>query len=131
MDAGSAHEARNVLFDNDTRLLIATTFDGDWDKYIDDFSRTHSLDAWDAFLVQCEGYPDGGKSVLSLDGMKEYLIANTVTADVYVRAYTHIVKEIWKADRVNKAFQKVLDNPAAAQALAHPALKPLLDLAAD
>jgi hypothetical protein len=30
-----------------------------------------------------------------------------------------------------KAFQQVLDNPAAAKALQDPALKPLLDLAAD
>ncbi len=36
---GTLHNARYVLFDNGTRLLIATTFDGDWDVYIDDFSR--------------------------------------------------------------------------------------------
>jgi hypothetical protein len=30
-----------------------------------------------------------------------------------------------------KAFQKVLDHPDAKQALKHPALKPLLDEAAD
>jgi hypothetical protein len=30
-----------------------------------------------------------------------------------------------------KAFQKVLDHPDAEQALKHPALKPLLDEAAD
>jgi len=31
---------------------------------------------------------------------------------------------------VQHAFQQVLDNPAAEQALKHPALKPLLDQAA-
>jgi hypothetical protein len=41
------------------------------------------------------------------------------------------VKEIRKAQRVNAAFQQVLDNPEAAEALQHPALKPLLDEAAD
>ena len=28
---------RFVFLDNDTRLLFATSFDGDWDTYIDDF----------------------------------------------------------------------------------------------
>src|SRR5437588_7727092 len=33
----SIHEARFVLFDDDTRLLFATSFDGPWDAYMDDF----------------------------------------------------------------------------------------------
>jgi hypothetical protein len=41
------------------------------------------------------------------------------------------VKEIRKAQRVNRAFQQVLDDPGAAEALQHPALRPLLDEAAD
>jgi hypothetical protein len=41
------------------------------------------------------------------------------------------VKEIRKALRVNEAFQHVLDDPGAAEALRHPVLKPLLDEAAD
>ena len=57
---GSLHQARYVLFDNGTRLLIATTFDGDWDKYIDDFVAVGVLDAWDTFLIHCEGYPEEG-----------------------------------------------------------------------
>ena len=32
---------------------------------------------------------------------------------------------------MNEAFQQVLDDPEAAEALQHPALKPLLDEAAD
>ena len=41
------------------------------------------------------------------------------------------MKEIRKAQRVNNAFQQVLDHPDAAAALQHPALRPLLDEAAD
>src|SRR4051812_39779067 len=33
----SIHEARFVLFDDDTRLLFATSFEGSWDAYMDDF----------------------------------------------------------------------------------------------
>ena len=39
--------------------------------------------------------------------------------------------EIVKAQRLQEAFQQVLDDPAAAEALQHPALKPLLEQAAD
>ena len=53
-DVGSLHQARYVLFDNGSRLLIATTFDGDWDVYIDDFAASYILDAWDTFLIHCE-----------------------------------------------------------------------------
>jgi hypothetical protein len=41
------------------------------------------------------------------------------------------VKELRKAMRVNAAFQQVLDEPAAEEALQHPALAPLLAEAAD
>src|SRR5947209_17373091 len=37
MAIGSIHEARFVPFDDDTRLLFATSFDGRWDAYMDDF----------------------------------------------------------------------------------------------
>ena len=67
-DVGSLHQARYVLFDNGTRLLIATTFDGDWDVYIDDFAASYILDAWDTFLIHCEGYPDEGKASLTCGG---------------------------------------------------------------
>ena len=49
----------------------------------------------------------------------------------YARNYPGTVKEIRKALAVNDAFQRVLDDPAAAEALQHPALKPLLDEAAE
>ena len=31
------HEARFVLFDDDTRLAFMTSFDGPWDSYMEDF----------------------------------------------------------------------------------------------
>src|SRR5262245_42343727 len=34
---GTLHNMRFVFLENDTKLLFATTFDGDWDAYIDDF----------------------------------------------------------------------------------------------
>ena len=133
-DVGTLHQARYVLFDNGTRLLIATTFDGDWDVYIDDFAASYVLDAWDQFLRHCEGYPDEGKDKagLSVDEIKEFLTANQVTASDFAMTYPGFtVREIQKALRLQTAFQQVLDDPDAAEALQHPALKPLLEQAAD
>ena len=41
---GTVHTARYVIFDNDTRLMFASVFDGDWDTYIDDFATTMIVD---------------------------------------------------------------------------------------
>ena len=46
---GTLHDMRFVFLDNDTRLLFATAYDGDWDTYIDDFS-TRIPDALDVFF---------------------------------------------------------------------------------
>jgi len=133
-DVGTLHNARYVLFDDGTRLLIATTFDGDWDVYIDDFAASYVLDAWDKFLIHCEGYPDEGKdeASLSVDEIKEFLSANQVTASEFYVDYPGATnKEIKEALRVQAAFQEALDNPEAGEALQHPALKPLREVAAD
>ena len=131
-DVGSLHQARYVLFDNGSRLLVATTFDGDWDVYIDDFAASYILDAWDAFLIHCEGYPDEGKASLTVEEIKEFLTANQVTAADFYMTYSGVTaKEIQKALRVDTAFQQVLDTPGAAEALQNPALKPLLEQAAN
>jgi hypothetical protein len=41
------------------------------------------------------------------------------------------IPEIRKAQRVEQAFETVLDNPEAGEVLQHPALQPLLEEAAD
>src|SRR6266849_4685366 len=107
---GTLHDARQVLFDNDTRLLIATSFDGDWDVYIDDFARTSILKIWGEFLVHCDGYPDEGARPFSQLEIKEFLTAHQVTAAAFVCRYSETtVKEVLKALRVQEGFQKLLD----------------------
>ena len=34
---GTLHDMRFVFLENDTKLLFATAYDGEWDAYIDDF----------------------------------------------------------------------------------------------
>src|SRR3954463_2928523 len=43
---GTVHSMRFVILDNDTNLLFATAYDGDWDSYISDFA-TKIPDAMD------------------------------------------------------------------------------------
>jgi hypothetical protein len=120
------HEARFVLFDDDRRLLFATSFDGPWDAYMEDFA-SKPLQLFDPIFQHVEGY--GG--LPNLAAVKEFILSAQVTAPAYARNYSGTVKEIRKAERVNRAFQQVLDDPAAGEALQHPALKPMLDEAAD
>jgi len=127
------HDATVTLFDNDRRLLFATSFDQDWDTYIEEAIGIVGPGKWYGFLKFCEEIPEGREdNPPSADEVKALLEATRETACRYIRAYPHgTVGEIRKGLRVQKAFQQALDHPDAAAALAHPALKPLLEEAAD
>jgi hypothetical protein len=128
MAVTTIHEARFVLFDEDTRLAFVTSFDGPWDAYMEDFFTSGpTLALFDVIFRHTEGYeglPDGG-------ALRSFVLGAQRTAAAYARNYGGTVKEIRKSQRVNRAFQQVLDDPGAAEALQHPALRPLLDEAAD
>src|SRR3954447_2015650 len=122
------HEARFVLFDDDTRLAFVTSFDGPWDAYMEDFFTSGpTLALFDVIFRHTEGY--GG--LPDRPSLKSFVLGAQQSAAAYARNYGGTVKEIRKAQRVNKAFQQVLDDPDAAEALQHPALRPLLDEAPD
>ncbi|HZB39730.1 MAG TPA: hypothetical protein VE487_02120 [Ilumatobacter sp.] len=122
------HEARFVLFDDDTRLAFITSFDGPWDAYMNDFFTSGpTLALFDAIFRHTEGF----EGLPDLAAVKAFILGAQQTAAAYARNYGGTVKEIRKAERVNAAFQQVLDHPQAAEALQHPALQPLLDEAAD
>src|SRR5881394_3735806 len=124
MAIATIHEARFVLFDDDTRLLFATSFDGPWDAYMDDFFTSGpTLQLFDSVFHHVEGY----EGLPDLQALKAFILGAEETAGAYQRNYGGTVKEIRKALRVNDAFQRVLDDPEAGDALQHPALKPLLD----
>jgi hypothetical protein len=125
-DIGTLHEARFVLFDDDKRLMFCSSFDGSWDKYIDDFATTYVAGIFDAVFSHCDGFPG-----LSDPGVKDWFMTNAREAASYICAYPDAsVKQIWKALAVQTAFQEVLDNPTAEHALQAPELKPLLEQAA-
>jgi len=129
------HDARYVVLENGTRLLITISFDLDFDPYFDD--AIASLVGGDKsqirfhWIEHLEETPEGGYDAMSWEDFKNFLVSSQTEADVFANTDDASVQEIRKALRVQKAFQQVLDRPEAAQALQHPALKPLLDEAAD
>ena len=145
-------DQRHVIFDNGKQMMWATTFENEWDPYFDDFVKIgieHFLDwmqhtaeythvaTWLEESGGAEQFrqdnPDlEAQMKRSVPGLKAIVQSVQSPATGYfnnLREYT--MPEIVKGQRVNAAFQRVLDDPAAEEALAHPALKPLLDEAAD
>ena len=127
------HDQSLTLFDNDTRFLFATTFDTDWDPYVEDSVNLVGKENYFSWLQHLEEVPEYPMDNLpSIDEMKVLLNANRVTATTFIRTFPDVtVRQQYKMVQLQKAFEQVLNDPEAAQALAHPALKPLLEQAED
>jgi hypothetical protein len=131
-EIGTLHDARHVIFDNDTRLLFASVFDGSWDTYIDDFSATSIGGNFERVFTHTEGFPG-----MTAPNIKDWFVSVQEPALVFGTSYPDLtVQQIWKDQRVNEAFQAVLDtpefralldNPASAELQATPAFQRLLD----
>ena len=126
-EIGTLHEFRWAMFDDDRRMLFASAYDGPWDQYIADFASTHIGEIIDKNLQHVEGWV-GIHDPRAADVLKSYGVPAVQYASVYPEPS---VPEVLKALAVAKAFEQVLDDPDAAEALEHPALKPLLEQAAD
>ena len=150
-------DERHVIFDGGRRLLWCTTFETEWDPYVEDAIMRIGLDNftdWVQHLTAADQWyagirESGGEEKLrenaklvgteqekqarmGLSWLKKFLQDNQVPASGYFNAMSYMTHvEARKAKRVYEAFQQVLDDPNAAEALEHPALKPLLELAAD
>jgi hypothetical protein len=130
-EIGTLHDARHVIFDNDTRFMFASVFDGSWDTYIDDFARTVVGERFDKVFSHTEGFPG-----IKDPGVKDWFLDHQESAGVFVSAYPDLtVQQIYKDHRVDEAFQEVLDttefraaldNPANAELVATPAFQKLM-----
>ena len=101
---GTLHDMRFVFIDNDTRMLFATSFDGDWDVYIDDFV-TKIPDFLDVIDSAWEGWP-GIRSPQA----KDYLVKHQITAEGWYVANPDLtVAEITRLKRIGKAVDEFLD----------------------
>ena len=121
-------DMRHVIFDNGTRLLWITAFDTDWDPYIDDAIDLLGIDSWKDWLQHTVGYSEEGYA--NYAAIKRSLQSAQVRATGFFNTFPDLtVGQIDKGRQLTKAFDKVLEQPGALEALQNPALKPLLDLA--
>ncbi len=101
---GSVHDMRFVFIDNDTRMIFATTFDGDWDPYIDDFV-TKIPDYLDIIDSAWEGWPG-----IRSPSAKDYLAKHQITAEGwYVGNPDLTVAETRRLKRLGAAVDEFLD----------------------
>jgi len=92
------HEARFVLFDDDTRLAFVTSFDGPWDAYMEDFFTSGpTLALFDIIFRHVEGY-DG---LPDLSAVRAFVLGAEQTAAAYAWNYPGTVKEetTWTCSR--------------------------------
>ena len=101
---GTLHDMRFVFLDNDTKLLFATAYDGDWDAYIDDFV-TKIPNSMDLLFCNLEGWPG-----IHSPSAKDYIAGHQIAADAWYVANPNLtVAETRKLERVGKAVEEFLD----------------------
>ena len=136
-------EWRQVLFDGGKRLMLITSFETDWDPYIDDALQVFGVDTFidwlrhtaeaaqhrEALQSTIESARGGGTDTAALKALLQS--AQTQATAYFDVLSDQTVPQIRKAQRLEGAFEQLLDDPAAEQALQQPALQPLLDQAAD
>lgn len=104
---GTIHFARWVIFDNDTRLLFTSNFDGSWETYLRDFS-IKTPEGMDRIFGHCEGYPEGGCG--DFEAFKSYVRKFQVPTDLFYAAYPEAsVKAVVEALRVKKLTDEFLE----------------------
>jgi hypothetical protein len=101
---GTVHDMRFVFLDNDTKLLFATAYDGDWDAYIDDFV-VKIADDLDALFSTWEGWPG-----IHNPAVKDWIAEHQIAADGWYVAHPELtVRDIRRLKRVGKALDEFLD----------------------
>ncbi|GHP00110.1 hypothetical protein KSF_101570 [Reticulibacter mediterranei] len=101
---GTVHDMRFVFLDNDTKLLFATAYDGEWDAYIDDFA-TKIPNELDLLFCNCEGWPG-----IRNPSVKDWIANYQIPAQGWYVANPNLsVAEAKRLQRVGKALDEFLD----------------------
>lgn len=102
---GTLHNMPFVFLDNDTKLLFATAFDGEWDPYIDDFA-TKIPDFMDYLFTNVEGWP----GITSPD-VKDFIVKYQIPAEAWFVAHPNLtVAEAHRLKRQEAAVQRFLSD---------------------
>jgi hypothetical protein len=103
---GTLHDMRYVLLDDDT-FLFATTYDGDWDPYIEDFA-TIIPDDLDVVFSNCEGWPG-----VRNPAVKDFIVKHQVPAyGWYVANPNLTVRDTRKLEKIGAAVEDFLEKIA-------------------
>jgi len=104
---GTLHDMRFVFLDDDTKLLFATAYDGEWDAYIDDFV-TKIPNSMDLIFCNLEGWPGIHSSTV-----KDFIANHQIAAEAwYVASPNLTVAETRRLERLGKAADEFLDKVA-------------------
>jgi hypothetical protein len=98
------HDMRFVFFDDDTRILFATTYDGDWDSYINDFA-TKIPELMDLLFTNIEGWPG-----IDSPAVKDFIAGHQIDAAGWFVANPQVtVVDTRRFQRMDKALTAFLD----------------------
>ena len=101
---GTVHDMRFVFLDNDTKLLFATAYDGDWDVYIGDFVAKIP-DEMDVLFSCWEGWPG-----IHSPKVKDWIAEHQIPAEGWYVAHPDLtVRDIARVKRIGKAADEFLD----------------------
>ena len=101
---GTVHDMRWVFLDNDTRLLFASTYDGDWDPYIDDFA-TKIPDILDLQFGEVEGWPG-----VRHPSVKDFIVKHQIQTHFWYVANPDLtVVETKRLEKISKSLDEFLD----------------------
>jgi hypothetical protein len=101
---GTVHDMRVVFLDNDTKLLFATAYDGDWDPYIEDF-EAKIPNEMDVLFSAWEGWPG-----IHSPEVKDWIAKHQITAEGWYVAHPDLtVRDVTRVKRVGKAVEEFLD----------------------
>ena len=101
---GTLHNMRFVFLENDTKLLFATAFDGEWDPYIDDFA-TKIPDLMDLIFASVEGWPG-----IASPEVKDFIAEHQITAAGWFVANPQVtVVDVRRLQRLEHAVNEFLD----------------------
>jgi len=145
--------ARLTIFNNGRQFSFHTTFETDFDPYLDDailiVGLEHFVD-WLQHLVEGDGFmaevesiggmkkldrndPDFERTQKQFSAKLKKLVQDMQVQSVsYFNVFSGLTNpQVTKAQRLYQTFQQVLEDSTAEEALKHPALKPLLEQAAE
>lgn len=98
---GTLHNMRFVFLDDDTKLLFATAYDGEWDPYIDDFA-TKIPEMMDYLFSNVEGWPG-----IAAPDVKAFIVRYQIPAEAWYVAHPDVtVSEETRLTRQDAAVQK-------------------------